>query len=133
MIPAHRIVLAAAFVLAAWSCTPPCETVSPAPQLVCHRADAGAIAPNAPFVLEGQTFVRNGSCVVTIDGGQINLAVDGMSCVAPSGGGTAAPTSRAVVPCQIPALDAGTYVVNSVTPVTFTIPESPDAGVPSCL
>jgi hypothetical protein len=132
--PTRRLILAApVLVLAAWSCAPQCETISPSPQSVCHRADAGAIAPGVPFVLEGTTFVRNGTCVVSIDGGQIDLAIEGVSCASTNTGAAFTPTAPSQVPCQIPALDAGAYRVTSITPVSFTIPESADAGVPSCL
>ncbi len=52
-----------ALALVVWSCSPPvCDQISSTPQSVCHRADAGAIAPAASFVLEGRTFVQSASC-----------------------------------------------------------------------
>ncbi|MDP2270603.1 MAG: hypothetical protein Q8K32_07695 [Archangium sp.] len=114
----------------AWSCTPPCESISSNPQTVCHRADAGTIAADAPFVIEGETYA-SGTCSVTVEGGQINLAVDGMSC-SRSDSERAAPAAPRFVKCTVPALPAGTYTIKTGTPVTFTIPESADAGVPRC-
>lgn len=76
-----RIVLAGLGLgLAVWSCTPPCESIASAPQTVCHRADAGLVAADSPFVLQGQSFIRGGTCSVKVDGGQINLSIDGMAC-----------------------------------------------------
>lgn len=118
--------------LAAFSCTLPCESITPAPQSVCHRADAGIITPDASFILEGTTFVQGGACRVTLDGGQIDLVVDGQSCAA---GNANAPRDPqvAIVLCTIPALPAGSYVVTASTATAFTIPESGDAGLPPCL
>lgn len=113
------------------SCTPPCESISSNPQTVCHRPDAGTIAADAPFVLEGETYV-SGTCSVSVDGGRISFAVDGMSCSA-ANQDREAPAAPRFVKCNVPALPAGTYTVSTGTPVTFTIPESADAGVPPCL
>jgi hypothetical protein len=128
-----KLFAAVVLTVVGWSCAPlPCESVSRTPDSVCRKADAGAIAANTPFVIQGQTFA-NGGCQVTIDGGQINLVVDSMSCPASSGSGfEAAPAAPRFVACNVPALDAGTYTVTSSQPVTFTIPESADAGVPLC-
>lgn len=93
------------------TCTLPCESISSIPQTVCHRADAGTIAANAPFVIEGQTSA-SGTCSVTVDGGS---------------------SGPRFVKCNVLALPAGTYTVSSGTQVRFTTPESIDAGVPTCL
>jgi hypothetical protein len=128
-----RIALLVAVSFAA--CSPPvCDPVDSAPQSVCHRADAGTISADAPFTLEGTTFVRGGACQVSVDGGQLQLLVSGTeACGGTSGSGAFAPQAPTQVACAIPALPAGTYSVNSGTPLTFTIPESADAGVPNCL
>ena len=124
-----RVLCGLYFAVVAASCTPPCESISSSPQTVCHRADAGTIAADAPFVIEGETYT-SGTCSVSVDGGRISLAVDGMSC---SGNADrAAPAAPRFVKCNVPALPAGTYTVSSGTPVTFTIPESADAGLPVC-
>lgn len=117
--------------LAVWSCTPCETTLTPAPlQNVCHRADAGAIEPNAPFVLEGTNGSRTGTCRVVVDGGQIDLFADlSTFCEAPFGGAAAPREPPGPIRCTIPALPVGTYSVNSVPGLTFTIP---DAGVASC-
>lgn len=134
MITPRLLVSTVGLALAAFSCAPPCESITPAPQSVCHRADAGTITPDASFILEGTTFVQGGACRVTIDGGQIDLVVDGMSCAATgSANGLRAPQAPATVRCTIPALPAGSYVVTASTATTFTIPESGDAGLPPCL
>lgn len=116
------------FVLA-WSCTLPCESVSSAPHNVCRRADAGVLAADVPFVVLGQTFVRGGACSVSVDGGQIELLVDGTACTGNSGAGFEAPAAATSVDCAVPALPAGTY---TVTGLTFTLPEGADGGLPSC-
>lgn len=118
--------------LLASGCTPPCVAITtPAPlQQVCHRADAGAIAPDSPFVLEGTTGLQSGSCRVAIDGGQLDLFVDGTaSCADGTSGAFAERAAPAPVRCVIPGLPAGTYDVNSSPALTFTIP---DAGVAPC-
>jgi len=127
-----RIALLAAVSFAA--CSPPvCDPASSAPQSVCHRADAGTIAADAPFTLEGTTYVRGGACQVSVDGGQLQLLVSGTAaCGGPSGSGAFAPAAPTQVACAVPALPAGTYSVNSSPALTFTIPESADAGVPAC-
>ncbi len=116
------------FVLA-WSCTLPCETASSAPSSVCRRADAGALFADVPFVVVGQTFVRGGACSVRIDGGQLELLVDGDTCATGSGSGFEAPARASSVECAVPALPAGTY---TVTGLTFTLPEGADGGLPRC-
>ncbi len=116
------------------ACSPPvCDPVSSAPSSVCHRADAGTVAADAPFTLEGTTWLRGGTCQVNVDGGQIDLFVSGVSACGTGGAGAAAPAAPSVVRCTIPALPAGTYTVTTSPPVTFTLPESADAGVPPCL
>lgn len=127
-------ILFVALALTGFSCAPlPCESISSNPSSVCRRADAGTIAANTPFVVEGQTFVRNGTCSVTVDGGQINLAVDGMSCPRGNGGTNfEAPAAPSFVKCNVPALAAGTYTVSTSTPSTFTVPEGADGGLPAC-
>lgn len=115
------------------ACSPPvCDPISSTPDSVCHRADAGAITAGAPFTLEATSYVRGGACQVVVDGGQIALSISGVSaCGGAGGAGAAAPVAPSTVTCTIPALAAGTYVVSPQ--VTFTIPESTDAGVPPCL
>lgn len=115
--------------LAAFSCTPPCDPVSSHLSSLCHRADAGAIAPDASFVLEGTSYVFSSVCEVGIDGGSIELQVTG-SPGCGTGGAAAARAAPAPVKCTIPPLAAGTYTVNSQPEVSFTIPG--DAGVPPC-
>ncbi|MDP3153644.1 MAG: hypothetical protein Q8N23_13280 [Archangium sp.] len=116
------------FVLA-WSCTLPCESAASAPRDVCRRADAGALTADVPFVVVGQTFLREGACSVGVDGGRIELRIDGNTCTGNSGEGLAAPPLPNSVDCAVPALPAGTY---TVTGRTFTLPEGADGGLPSC-
>ena len=132
MITTPRVILSGiGLVLVTWSCSPaPCDPLPSNPQSVCLRADAGAIVPDASFILEGVQYAQNATCLVTIDGGQIDLYVSGTaSCGGPGRNETRGPEN---VQCTIPPLAAGTYVVNSQTPVTFTVPRSADAGVPVC-
>lgn len=129
-----RIVLSGtALALIVWSCSPPvCDPIPSTPQSVCHRADAGAIAPDASFVLEGRTFVQNASCLVTVDGGAINIEVAGTAGCGSTGRNNEVRAADAIVQCTIPPLAAGTYVVNTLSPLTFSVPESADAGIPVC-
>ena len=132
MLSTFRVIVASAgFSLVGFSCSPaPCDPVSTAPQALCHRADAGEIAPDASFVLEGEVFAQGAQCQVGIDGGQIELTVSGGSC------GPGAPNGiRAAsfpVRCTIPPLPAGAYVVNSLPPTQFSVADVGDAGVRRC-
>lgn len=129
--PFSVLVASAGFSLIAFGCLPaPCDPVSPLPQSLCHRADAGEIAPDASFVLEGEVFAQDAQCQVAVDGGQIELTVSGGSCGAGSANGVRAATFP--VRCTIPPLPAGSYVVNSLTPTQFDVPLAADAGVRSC-
>ena len=131
MITTPRVILSGiGLVLVTWSCVPPCDPLPSNPQSVCRRADAGAIVPDASFILEGVQYSQNATCLVTIDGGQIDLYVGRTEyCGSHGTNEIRAPDN---VQFTIPPLAAGTYVVNSATPTTFTIPESADAGVPVC-
>jgi hypothetical protein len=111
------------------ACTPPCEPVTSTLTSVCHRADAGAIAPDASFILEGQSG-SFGACDVSIDGGAISLSVTGGPLGSCFGGASGARAPAGPVRCTVPPLAAGTYTVNSQPAVSFTIPG--DAGVPPC-
>ncbi len=124
-------VVSAGFSLVAYGCLPaPCDPVSTLPQSLCHRADAGDIAPDASFVLEGKVFTQDAQCQVSVDGGQIELTVSGGSCGAGSLNGARAATFP--VRCTIPPLPAGSYVVNSLTAAQFDVPRAADAGVRAC-
>ena len=124
-----RALLVATIAMLVIGCTPPCEPITSTVDSVCHRADAGAIAPGTSFVLEGSTS-SVGACVVSVDGGAISLEVTGgpVGCGGGLGGGARA--IAAIARCTIPPLDAGTYTVNSQPALTFTIPG--DAGVQPC-
>lgn len=126
-----KTILLTALVLAAWSCSPPCAPINtPAPlQQVCHRADAGAMVPDGPFVLEGTTGLQSGTCRVELDGGQLDLFVDGSAACDTAGNGFAERAAPLPVRCVVRGLPAGTYSVNSSPALTFTIP---DAGVAPC-
>lgn len=128
-----KIVLASLVVLS-FGCTPPCDaTITPAPlQQVCHRADSGVIAADTSFTLEGSTFLQSASCRVVVDGGQLSLFADGTVACADNRASVAERAAPLPLRCAIPALPAGTYSVNSSPVLTFTLPESADAGVPSC-
>lgn len=133
MLSTFRVLLTSAgFSLLGLGCLSlPCEPASTAPQALCHRADAGELAPDASFVLEGQVFAQDAQCQVGIDGGQIELSVSGLSCGPSSANGVRAATFP--VRCTIPPLPAGSYVVNSLPVTQFTVPESADSGIPDCL
>lgn len=126
-----RLLVVPALVLIGIACSPlPCEPITSTLTQVCHRADAGALAPDASFVLEGDSSAF-GACVVSVDGGAISLSVTGgaNSC----GGGTGgARAPAAPVKCTLPPLAAGTYTVNSQPALTFTLPLDVDGGVPTC-
>lgn len=128
-----RTLLLAGLTFALFACQPPCEPVNAVPSSVCHRsADGGTIVAGAPFILEAATNIYGETCAVNVeDGGRINLLVGANSC----GTANAASAVRIApnpVPCEIPALPDGTYVVNSQVPVNFSIPAAA-TGVPSCL
>ena len=111
-------------------CAPKCEDIPSSATSVCRHADAGAIAPNTPFVVQGQTSTRT-ACQVSVDGGLINLSFTASNCSSANGAAEFAdPVAPAFLPCEVPALAAGTYSFNTGT--TFTIPESADAGLPVC-
>ncbi|MDP2270605.1 MAG: hypothetical protein Q8K32_07705 [Archangium sp.] len=129
--PFSVFVVSAGFSLVAFGCLPaPCDPISPAPQALCHRADAGAIAPDASFVLEGEVFAQDAQCQVAVDGGQIDLIVTEGSCGTVPANGVRAATFP--VRCTIPPLPAGSYVVNSLPPTQFDVPLAADAGVRGC-
>lgn len=123
--------LVTGLVFAAWGCSPPCVSVKKVVQLqgAC-RQPSTTISPNVAFTLEGGHGSQSGACKVFVDGGTIDLAVDSVTCANPSGAAEDAVPPRVL--CAIPALPAGTYQVNSSPALTFTIPESADAGVPPC-
>ena len=109
----------------------PCEQVPRSPQSLCHRADAGPIVPDASFVIEGQSLNSGGTCQVTIDGGLIDLTVaGGRDDCGSAGNGVRAPGEK--VRCTLPPLAPGTYGINS-SAVTFSVSQSADSGLPSCL
>lgn len=126
-----RALAAGVLALAAVSCAPQCDDLPVAPQSVCRLADAGVIAAGAPFVVQAQTTLRT-TCSVSVDGGLVSLTFTGRTCSSNGANGFADPIAPGPQPCEVPALAAGTYRFNSSTPVTFTIPESADAGVPLC-
>ena len=128
--PPRLVLCGLGLTLVAWSCSPPCDPIPSTLNSVCHVADAGAIAPNASFVLQGSPNNFGGTCDVSIDGGAISLTVIGsQACDTGGAAGLRAPSGP--VKCTIPALDAGTYTVNSQPALTITIPGG--AGVPPCL
>lgn len=128
--PSRLVLCGLGLTLAAWSCSPPCDPIPSRVNSVCHSADAGAIVPNASFVLEGTASNYGTVCDVVIDGGAISLSVTGApACDTGGAAGLRAPAGP--VKCTIPALDAGTYTVDSLPALTITIPG--DAGVPPCL
>jgi len=128
----RTLVLLIGLAFLAIACQPPCEPVNAVPSQVCHRStDGGTIVAGAPFTLEAQTHIYGGTCTVSVeDGGSINVLVAGNSC----GTTNAASAIRVVpnpVPCEVPALQEGTYTVNSQVPVTFSLPAS-GGDVPPC-
>lgn len=132
MLSTPRVLGAILLSLTGFNCTPQCDPVPNNPQNICHLADAGPIAPDTSFVLQGTIFLTDPVCTVTIDGGQIDLQVTGVSyCGAVGNSAAARAADRAK--CTIPALPAGTYSVNSQPALTLTLPQSADAGVPTCL
>jgi len=113
-----------------WSCAPKCETASRQPTSVCLRADAG-VAADQPFFLD-VTSSAYGTCVVQVDAGTISISINATYCDATPNGADVAVPRQGPTACQIPALPAGTYTVASDTPSTFTVPMTPDAGLPTC-
>lgn len=115
-------------------CAPQCESVSPAPASVC-RPDGQMIETGVPFTLEASPPLLGATCQVIIDGGQVQLVLSGLVCGG-AGVGSAKPAVPQRVKCEVPGLDAGTYVVTTDSPVTFTVPQPAgqpaDAGVPPC-
>jgi hypothetical protein len=114
----------------------PCETadaVDLTPTAVCHRADAGTVTANVPFTVFAETYSGGNVCNVSIDGGSIRLDIPSSYavCNTASGGAAAAPRGPIYTPCEIPALDAGTWVIQTNPPTTFTLPTG-DAGIPDC-
>lgn len=103
---------------------------------LCTRSDAGTITVGAPFTIFANHNVSgSATCVVGVDGGSIQLTLT----ATPSGGGCGvggpgigAPALPAPQPaaCAIPALDAGTYAVNTTTPSSLTLPY--DGGIDPC-
>lgn len=126
-----RALLLAGLTLASTACTPPCDDTPWQPSAVCHRADAGALMANQPFTLIARTSA-SGTCRAVVDGGAIDLSIEGHYCGTSSTSGAAAPREAAEIflPCEVPALPAGTYVVTSGA--TFTLPASADAGLSTC-
>lgn len=119
--------------LACSACSPPCEDTTTTPDGVCRRADAGAIAPQQPFTFTAISYL-NGPCTVGVDGGSITVSIAGTSCAGPVGsGGAAAPRAPGPIPCEMPALPAGTFVFSGGLRTTFTLPAAADAGFPDCL
>jgi hypothetical protein len=112
--------------LAVWSCSPPCETITPTIGSICHVADAGPIVPNASFVLQGNS--GSSSCQVSVDGGTIELKLSATTSCGNADQALRAPAEP--VRCTVPALTAGTYTVNSTPAVTFTLPS--DGGIAPC-
>ena len=123
-------ILAAALFLSLSGCAPKCEDIPFSATAVCRSADAGAIAPNTPFGVQGQTSTRT-ACQVSVDGGLISLSFTATNCSSANGAAEFAdPVAPAFLPCEVPALAAGTYSFNTGT--TFSVPESADAGLPVC-
>jgi hypothetical protein len=124
------IVLCVAVV--ASSCGPKCETASRNPDSVCRHADAGVVTAGQAFTLDVAT-TSWGTCTVQVDGGAISLAIESTYCEQqPFGFSDVAAPRQGPTTCQIPALAAGSYVITSDTPTTFSIPASADAGIPNC-
>ncbi len=115
--------------LASFSCSLPCEPVSPVPQQLCHQGSA--IAPDTSFVLEARGPIYTGTCQVRVDGGSIELIIGGVTC------GAFPPNARPAQPgpavCIIPPLAAGSYTVNTPTPTQLNVTAFEDSGVPPCL
>lgn len=126
------IVALAALVVA---CSPPCETATIVARSVCVAADAGALTPGAAFtVFATHNFNSRAACTVSVDGGAITLSLVsavGTFCAAGTGNGARAPQPAAQPePCEVPALPAGSYVIDTTpTPTAFTLP---DAGFATC-
>lgn len=127
----RTLLVLAALTVVAFACQPPCEPVSVVPTSVCFPADGGTLSSGTPFTLQGETYFAGGTCAVTVDGGRIDLLVNGNSC-GTANGASAVRAQPMPVPCAIPALPDGTYTVNSQVPVTFTFPASDAGSVPSC-
>lgn len=120
--------------LLTWGCAPQCESVSPTLASVC-RVNDGMIETGVAFTLEASPPLLGATCQVIIDGGQVQLVLSGLVCGG-AGVGSAKPVLPQRVKCEVPGLDAGTYVVTADPPVTFTVPQpagqADDAGVPPC-
>lgn len=131
------LLLPAGLALAFWSCTPPCEDTSWTPGAVCLRADAGQVVANQAFTVVATSY-SGGTCRVVVDGGAITVSIDGQYCsTVTAGSGAAAPRDPAFasMPCEMPALPAGTYFIStSPTPARLTVSATPsaDAGLAPC-
>lgn len=115
-----------------WACSPPqCDPVVPVvPYTSCRVVDGGVVG--SPFVVAYQSAQLIATCTAVVDGGSITLvlpAVVPSVCSAPTNSG-AAPVPPSDLPCVFPALDAGTYFVNSSPVSTITVPS--DGGVIHC-
>ncbi len=128
--PPRLVLCGLGLTFVAWSCSPPCDPIPSNVNNICHVADAGPIAPNASFVLQGSANNFGSTCDVTITDGGIDLQVIGTNGCS-IGGAAGVRAAPGPVKCVIPALAAGTYTVNSQPALTITIPG--DAGVPPCL
>lgn len=126
-----RVLVVALLALAGSGCLLPCDPISSAPQSLCHRADAGAIVPDASFILEGETFSFGGTCQVNVDAGLIDLQVTGGSDGTCGSTGNGVRAASETVRCTLPPLPAGTYTFSS-SPGTLSVSESADSGLPSC-
>ena len=124
-------IVALCVAVVASSCAPKCETATRNPDSVCRRADAGVVSAGETFTID-VTTTSWGTCTVQVDGGVISLVIESTYCDQPGALNDIAAPRQGPAPCQLPALAAGTYVITSDTPTTFSIPASPDAGIPNC-
>jgi hypothetical protein len=128
-VPVIRLVALLVVVLAASSCGRQCEQVTPTVTALCRQASDGAIHAGTPFTIRALPPVSAGTCEVAVNGSQLTVTVSGTVCG--SGGDSAKRVSPTPVPCLVPALDAGTYSLDSTSQI-FSVPSAGGTTLPAC-
>lgn len=118
----------------ALGCGSQCEKISPLAESVCHVADAGSMEPGRSFVLEVETTAYGGagaSCVAVIDGGSIAFSLTATVCPANNWNNPVV-APPAMARCEVPALDAGSYLVATRIQMKSLVLGPGDSGVVGC-
>ena len=123
-----RVVLAGA-VVTLLSCDPQCAAETVSVTSVCRLTSDAPIEAGSSFTIRALPERSSGTCTVTVNGSELSLAVEGVVCG--GAGGAAKRVAPAPVPCQVPALDAGTYTVAG-TSNSFSVPQTGGTVLPAC-